>query len=193
MTRHEIAALACKILALWLFSQVAFYGIPFLMMITVSLFGGLTDRGINWDQIWASLMSGLLPLGSLIVAIVIWRKAEALATRMVRPGADTGAVTGVSTQDALGVAVTAIGVFLIVPALQEGLQILIGLVRHWPSRATLWSDGAWQAQVASWVVYLAVCLWLIFGARGIVRIIGWARTAGIQKERAAHARTTGCL
>ena len=80
MTRREIATLACKILALWMFAQAAFFVAGVLLMAIISVAAIFTDRGFRWDELAGAAVTGVPALGMLVIGLYFWFRAGRLAT-----------------------------------------------------------------------------------------------------------------
>ncbi|MHC4982985.1 MAG: hypothetical protein ACYTF6_07440, partial [Planctomycetota bacterium] len=90
MTRHEIAQLACRILALWLFCQTALslYGVVWLLIFAIPR---LFSDGFNLRELAGPGVAGLVGLGAALIGALLWWKSGRIASRMTSP--DTTPVT----------------------------------------------------------------------------------------------------
>jgi hypothetical protein len=174
MTRLEIATLACKILALWMFAQAVTY-LAAIIPTLIALMG----RMFSYPPLgWRDFDSLVLPLqllaGQVAVGLVLWFKAEWTARRMVSHESTPVAGSNITQADVMAVAFCAVGVFTLIPALQSVARQIAGLVMgtyRSPSEV-LGSPSFWSS-----VLVLAVSLWLIVGSHGVVRLVLWARSA----------------
>jgi hypothetical protein len=83
MTRTELAEFACKLLALWAFTQAALYGSGVLLMIVIAVSGVFRSRGFQWQDLVEAAVTGVPALGSIVVGVFLWHGASRLASKMV--------------------------------------------------------------------------------------------------------------
>ncbi|MHC4563021.1 MAG: hypothetical protein ACYS8X_09645 [Planctomycetota bacterium] len=184
MTKRELAALACKILALW----VVYRGILWLSVSVLSVFYWIVEMcssGFHYVPMseWSgrygvfSVLPGIVAIG---FALLLWKKANSLAARMV---ADESAPPNLASADAnslLTVAIVVLGVVLIVLSLPVIVTTLIWpfFVREVPDAGSRWDSVYWHQSFWAPIVRITLGLWLVCGTRGIVRILARARTMG---------------
>ncbi|MGA3068214.1 MAG: hypothetical protein ABSF29_15325 [Tepidisphaeraceae bacterium] len=181
MTRLEIATLACKILALWLLAQVVtdLSSIVALTVIIVSrIFGGQLPR---WEDFEGPLIEGIFWLAQAAIGLFFWFKARQIAERMVSDDPSVVTGTNFTQENAMAVAFSAVGMFTLVPALKAVTRYAIEIFSGAYSFSRLWGSANWEADFWSAVLGLAVSLWLIFGSRGIVRVVMWARISAMSR------------
>lgn len=193
MTRREIAQLAVKILALWLFGE-AIVGLSTVVSFIMALIRSPLDQGFGLQEVLSTGSAAIPTVFYFLAGLFFWSRAETLAARMVSD--DRAPVTGIGIDEsgAMSVALTAIGVFILVPTLQ-------GVARHlyfiWTGPYTVmeWLQSPeWQSSFWSSLFALVLALWLMLGSRGIVRAILWLRSAGRANRRKPaepNARTGG--
>jgi hypothetical protein len=185
MTRLEIAALACKILALWVVVQIAFlieYAIYFVIMFVTA---AVQKGGNPWSQIaGSSAILGVEAFAYLPLAWVLWFKAPRIAKRMVSD--DPNAVTPptFTQKDAMTVAFASVGVMLLVPAIRNVSRIFLNVFFNSDQFKQAWGDVNWQSNFWSSVIELALAMWLTFGFRGITRLVLSMRRADLQPNPA---------
>jgi hypothetical protein len=182
MTRHEIATLACKLLALWIIIQGVLY-LPYLLY---WLFLGIATAHNEFAAgFQLSAVYSFLSIGSFLIGLALWLLAPRLAARMVKSD-DTAIVFPDLTQSsAMVVAFTAIGVFTLVPALKDLANLTMLYMENNSTQPQLWNNADTGTQLASFIIELLLSLWLIFGSRGIVRLVLWARTAATKHQTPA--------
>jgi hypothetical protein len=159
------------ILALWLFVQMVLISYQFILIVINAIFQAVNGGGVHTVQYDFVGSAGLMVIIYLGLGLWIWIKAPRIATRMV--SADPSPVTpsGFSQQDALMVAFPIAGVFLLVPAFRELLRLIIGTFIPAGQFPALLLSIEWHSQFWSAVFEAAFALWLIFGARGMVRLV----------------------
>jgi hypothetical protein len=181
MSRREVASLACKILALWLFAQAAVQVAAVVIHVIHEIYwAAIGDAAYGWGEFSAVIYSAPAVI-MFAVGLFFWRGARWLAGKMVAD--DPAPVTASSlTQDSvLSVALAAIGVWLLIAAvrgLASNLAVTAGTTQQsdWLSGIYL-SEALWSYGLA-----LAFALGLIFGSSGISRFILRARRAGLKTK-----------
>jgi hypothetical protein len=178
MNRREIAALACRILALWLFTQAATSLVTTIVEV-VTLFNIWDDitRGANQSGISApfGVLLGMSPtLVMIAIGVLLWKKADSVASRMVSD--DPAPVTSAQAtrEDLLGVAYSAMGMFILassLPELGRTIAQLLAADGVGLQNQQLWQNGAWQGRFWGELTQIAIGLWLLLGSRGIVRAL----------------------
>jgi len=178
MTKHEIAALACKILGIYAIIQA--------MMILFHF--GQTFRYLDYRQpegistAW-SMIVGLVPFVLLLIfGILLWLLADQLAERMVSASeiSDTRSKTNGAYIQAIAFSV--VGLFVLAHAIPRAIQLIISLALSSPTMQNPWGLYANRiAQFGALVAQFAIGLWLVFGARGLIGILRITRQVGSKK------------
>ncbi|HTV47528.1 MAG TPA: hypothetical protein VMG59_03700 [Phycisphaerae bacterium] len=177
MTRHEIATLACKILALWAFAEAILTSTG---IITSVVF--LFSHEPQWPNFFSIVYLCTTPIGMLIIGLILWFRAPGIAARMV--SSDPAVVTraDINQESVLSIAFAAIGVFIFVPALNTMVRTVLGFMSgdgNWEFVAPIsWIHLIFQPNFWSSIVELGLSIWLIFGSRGIAHFVLWVRSAG---------------
>src|SRR5438046_1331000 len=112
MTRIEIATLACKILAVWFFAEVAMAGVWTIITAAVAIVSSFSSSGssLGYDLKEAAVL-GLVPLGQLVVGLFLWFRAPRLAARMVSDDPTPVIRPDITAPDVLAIAFMTIGVY----------------------------------------------------------------------------------
>ena len=177
MTRKEIAALACRILALYLFVRAGLHLVNVVHM-PIAVAVGMLDNTF----VMANLYSLLFAVGGLVVpaaayitfGLLYWFKADALAARIVSEDPTPVASPALDRWGAMTIACVTVGLFLLVRSLGDLAAAIVAATADvedvvlWRQRRDLWGS----------IVKALLSVWLIFGSRGIVRTIRKLRTAG---------------
>ena len=182
MTRHEIATLACKILALWLCVQVAIEA----SYIPVMIIGIIAEPQMQTSlSRWAYLLMygsmGVRVISSVVVAIILWMKAPAIARHMVCDDPTPVTSSGINEQSVLTIACTGLGIYLFIDVLRELIRMFVEIAGGPYVFSHYWHDNHWNATWWSAVVGLGFSLWLIFGSRGIVRLLWLLRYSNVSQ------------
>lgn len=194
MTKREIASLACKILAVYALLQLPQYvqGIYFLLS---GIFAGeLWGDNIHRIQsLFWSLSTVFVPmLLYLVVGILLWRRSDALASRMVsdeQTGQDQCRLPG---REFMAIAFSIVGLVVLVHAMPRIAHLLARLVY----RPTLdfpglgggreWDVGT-IAQLAAMTVQVILGAVLLVGGRALSQLVMKIRTAGLNDKDQNHA------
>jgi len=190
MTKRELASLACKVLAIWILAK----GVAHLGNI-VAILVGMIEGTIGYGA-WGSagyiagftltMVTMLLPgLVTVVFALIVWKKADSLAGRMVGPDDGQPVSYDVSGEGLLTIAIVAIGVALVVFAIPD----IVGAAWAWFA----WSDASpWPRNPGPLFrasAKLIMGLWLIVGTRRIVRVLAKVRTIGLDKGSAEQSES----
>ena len=163
MTKREIAALAVKCLAIYAIvlaiSQLSF---------VVSFTQGEWGLGRAFTLIIAFLPFVLLAMYGLI----LWLDADRLASRMAADDDGRTLATRASGAEIHAIAFSVVGLLVLTRAVPRLCMILISLVAR--GAETSWAASMtthmWT-QIGQFAVELALGLWLLFGAQGLVRLV----------------------
>jgi hypothetical protein len=172
MTRLEIAKLACRILALWVLAQgvsnlgalVALFAYPVLTSFNIHAFGWMDM--LQWG------VPAVFYLLQIVMCLFFWFGADWLAHRMVSHDPSPVVGTHFTQQNAMAVALVAVGTMTLIPELQSVVfhvtQLLGGL--------GMGLNLNLLAGLISAAAMAAVSCLLIFRPSGVVRLILRARS-----------------
>jgi hypothetical protein len=200
MSRREIAILACKILALWLFADAAYEFPSLLTMLVVTIPNLFAHPKLGAVDVAGALVSGLPALGPITAGTILWRGSSWFAGKMIpndptaNPTPDTSPDTtpltrpDINYDSVLSIALIAVGVRALIPSIR---RLADGLLRiatgHQPFR-DLWHDPAWQGFFWSEIITLAFALYLIFDSHGIAKIIHSLRRPDPEKSNSSESQ-----
>lgn len=185
MTRLEIATLACKILALWLFAQAVILGVrvgPTLVSAVLSVFG---PRGFQDAPLWMVVWGGFPVLGYLAMGLFLWFRAAGLARRMVTDDPAPATRADITEEGVMAVAFAAVGVFVLASVFPGIAWSLYQRSAARDSVGVYRPGGEWQPALCSHAIGLGLGLWLLLGSRGIAKVVRWARRAGHKPDQPA--------
>jgi hypothetical protein len=121
-----------------------------------------------------------------LLAAGLWWNAPAIGRQMTldQPG-DSGS-TPLTAETALSVAFATVGLYIVATWLQTFVQIatLVGFARY--TFGNLWRDKQWQPTIIQDGLMIVIGVWLMFGGRGVVRLVARARQAP-QESSAANS------
>jgi hypothetical protein len=188
MTRREIAALCCRIVAL----IVLAWALTYLVQVIPALNSALanTGRGAGPGYFSAVMGYGMLGCTLLLFAMTLWWNADAIS-RWMAPE-DSVPVTGpeLSADALMSVASLGVGLFAITRAAPTFFRFATSVALTQTSLDDFWRDDEWKVALASDALLTAWGAWLIFGNRGLVRIVKWARIAGKEPPQTGSESTT---
>lgn len=181
MTRLEIATLACKVLALWLFANAVVVGVsvgPTLVSAVLSIFG---PSGFQHTPLSMVVWTGFPAAGYLAMGLFLWFRAASLAGRMVTDDPAPATRADITAEGVMAVAFAAVGVFVVtrvLPGIAWGLYQRVGDPRP---------VGGRGSQPALWpnAIGLGLGLWLLLGSRGIAEVVRRLRRAGQKPDEPA--------
>jgi len=173
MTKHEVAALACKILGIY-FIVGALSGFGYAVTMMVEHFSGMREGEIGNLWLAALVGSGLM----MVFGILLWFLADRVAARMVPERGSLAVESRTTGADIQAIAFSVVGVFVLARFFPRLTQLIVNLsVLADYDRAQL--DARTKAMIGELIVQLAIGLWLLFGSRGIVGLLKTARGVGI--------------
>lgn len=169
MTKREIASLACKILSIYALinalGTLQGFVTTFLMVFRIS------SSALTTSEMWILLLSAMPFIMQAAFSIFLWLLSDGLAVVMTKDEGDgVKATSGHSLQDLLQLAFASIGVLeigLAVPFFVRGLVVCLMPV----SRQASFSRVEGIAFLLSALAQLAIGLYLLFGARGLMRAV----------------------
>jgi hypothetical protein len=176
MTRREIAALCCRIVALIVLAWALTYLVEVIPALNLALANsGRYGAGPSYFAAVTSL--GMLGSILLLFAMGLWWNAEAISQWMGPE--DPEPVTGpeLSAEALMPVASMGVGLFAITRAAPTFFRLVTSVALTPTTLGDSWNND-WKVALASDALLMAWGVWLVLGSRGLVRIVKWARTAG---------------
>jgi len=172
ITRQEIGAFACKVIALWLFVEAAMDAGGAISV----MYGLITQRPLAGPSLSTTIYWGLLPLHTLLGGVVLWCLAGVIGRRMVRR--DPSPIVGIDFDagQLLGVALVVAGIFLVVSGVKSFAYLVYYNWNYLDSLSALWGRSTFHARFWNIVIQFAAGFWLLFGFRGIVALLGRLRS-----------------
>lgn len=173
MTKRDMATLACRAMAVWLFVQAVLAGTSVVATLVMVCFEGLP----NWSVPLLALipMAGILGAGALL-----WVLSPRLGVWIGGEDAENVELVKISSQSAMTIVLAAAGVYVFAVNLHDLVAALVRPVASNLPMFQWWNNDHWQANLWGAVVGEVIGLWLIFGSRGLTRLIQWARQAGMR-------------
>ncbi|MGC3968436.1 MAG: hypothetical protein QM775_13980 [Pirellulales bacterium] len=175
MTRREIAALACRLLALALFA----YGWERVCHVLTSYFFSRSGASLL-DQLSYGGTTSSFGLFAFVAGAIIWFRAP-IYGRRIFPDDDDEVVTasGVTSQDVIAVACCVAGIWLAAPAVAALLKLVAEIAVFTATAGT--EELAFDSllgRVIPDVVLVASGLFLILRSRGLSEAVRRLRNLG---------------
>ena len=189
MTQREIARLCCKIIAIYALirSIESVNGITsFLYMFPVLADGG--SVGIHWNVYVAVFLGALPPVVLAAVAVFFWRQSGNIAAWIIgqnlqnEPDETDPIPKRVGAQDLQVVAFATIGLWAIVSSISRFISSAAWGARNYLSSSEESSLFIIISHLASPLILLILGIWLLFSARGFVRLLYKLRNVGLDEN-----------
>jgi hypothetical protein len=181
MTRREIAVLCCRVLALVVVAWALTYFAQMLVSLNLAI-ANSTSSGFPENAFWGVKISGSLACALLLFAMALGWKSNVFARWMASDDPAPVAGPELSAEALLPVASTAVGLYAVTRALPTFLRLAAVSVSGQSTLREIWADGEWKVNLISDFLLLAWGVWLIFGTRGLIHIVTWARSAAPRIE-----------
>jgi hypothetical protein len=177
MNRREIAALCCRIVALIVVAWALTYFAQMLLQLDLAITNS-TSAVRPENLFWGVKLSGSMGCALLLFAMALGWKADAISRWMASD--DPNPVTGpdLSADALMPVACAGVGLFAVSRTLPTFFRLAAVLVTGQMTAGEIWADNEWNVSIIADSLLLAWGLWLILGARGLMRVVSWARSAG---------------
>lgn len=163
--------------ALWLLAQSAFYIVNATLLMSAVIVQWFREVDLPPAAFATAAMPVVMTLGTLIVSLIVWLKADRIAARMVAD--DPAPVTGPQITEAgvMVLACFAAGVFTIVPALRDlARSIAFETIGTWGPTNVWRNSDFWSA-----IIGVGISMWLMIKTRGIVALVLIARAAALKR------------
>ena len=151
------------------FSKRVWYVRGLLLMAIIMVVGIVSGTGFGWSDLSTAAPTGITAVGVVLVGIFLWMRSSWLATKMV-PSDSSGDAVRLDYQAVMSVAFTAIGVWTLIPSIRDLASDTSRIAMEVSSLPTTGTALGRQA-FGRPVIGLGFALWLIFGSRGISRIV----------------------
>jgi hypothetical protein len=166
MTRQDIAKLACRIIALWLFCQAAIGLYTIFVFILQAVFQSANGDNVEFDYA-GSIVPALMFLGTFLMGALLWWKSDWISRKMIPDATTTVLVGPITTKDALSVALSVVGILIIVDILPKLCRVIYVAYKDSEHR----QDVKSQASIIGDIIKLLLGIWILFGSRGIANLI----------------------
>jgi hypothetical protein len=175
MSSNQIAKLACRIMAVWLFAQAAM-GVEEFIAGVIGMLAG-PDRVLGLANLYAVALMETVIYG--LVGALLWFGAGKIARHASAGSPEAVAGDVLTARTAMEIACSAVGLFLFVNVAGSfSFDVIAALRFHFRGPEAVVVNAVSPNRVVAQFVELALALWLMFGSRGITALILWLRTAG---------------
>ncbi|MCC7407509.1 MAG: hypothetical protein IT442_05525 [Phycisphaeraceae bacterium] len=181
MNKRDVAFLSCRVLALYTWIHVVFR----LDDLAAGVYGLFETKQISLSLTLRILffLSASLPLILFAaLGVLLWSRAARLADRMLRSSQSEAPALPVDPHTVQAIAFSAIGLFVLmqaIPTFASQMMTAVMAQRHAQTQYEL-LDWRWKTAVTATLIQIAVSLWLLLGARGIVKALTNLRHAGLK-------------
>jgi len=165
MAPYQVVTIAIRLFAIWLAIYVARVGPAFY----------IDTRKYNDTVVLA--FGAAVAVAAVGLIIVLWFFPRTIA-RALLPGVSTAKPVASSPNDWLAVGCSLLGLWLLSLAVPGLVRYLIVLYLTQRQSEEISFDGGVHATAIYYALQICIGLWLIFGARGLKRLLEWARHAG---------------
>lgn len=174
MSRRELAAFACRVLALLMVAQ-GFYGVAtslFLMLgaAMLSPYHGY----LREIDLWKGCLVVSPTIALFLVAAFFWKRADDIASRMVSGSSETVTLGRLPLRDVMTILFSFAGVFLFV----DGFRGLVGIFSLLFLSQSRIDDVLEVSDFWAYVGQITLALWLVLGSRGILGVVERLRFGG---------------
>ncbi len=174
MTRREIAELACKLMALYLFVNGLFSAEQLLVALLPTI-GEAVSFGFRWHRFAPFMTAGSYVAALFAPAALLWWQTEYFARRMVVDDSDPVTAREWNAETLTSIGFVVIGMNAVIQALQLLLTLVISEARDYGSIGSL-MGSQWGVSFAIHVCHAILGIWLMLGSRGLSRVIMRMRT-----------------
>ena len=178
MTAHQLAQLACKLIAVWVGAQVVQQWIGTAYLAVEETLYNVGRRGPPSRTFLAPMVTLVLFALPIAAGVFLWVRSGWLAGRLVGDAADATVPGGPGVERLLSVGLIVAGAAILVPATRDlaGAAAVAANSHH--NFSDWWHDAYWLRAFWSAAVGIGLSAWLMFGGRGLAHLIVRARTAG---------------
>ena len=186
MTRHEIATLCCKVIALLMACQSAFFVVSGVLLMGTIV---LSFPGSGWFNQYEFIKATILSVPAVTLAgmaYLCWKKAESISRRMVIDSGEKVTSMEINSNDLLTTGLTIAGVLVFV----DGFRHMVGILYLFAEVRITLSELFWTPGFLSSLSTLVLASWLILAGKGIANAIQYLRTAGHFVDESNNANET---
>lgn len=167
MSREDIVAIASRLFAI------------FLVVTTIRLLGPMLQPSEFFSSTGQLLLFvSVLVLPALAIAALLWFFPLSVARKLLPVMREPRPTVSPSSQTALELALTAIGMWILASAISDSVYWVVMLVHVYNSAIPVEVD---VARVAATLTELLLGFWLVFGSRGLANLVTRLRYLGAKQ------------
>jgi hypothetical protein len=166
MTNAQVVALGVRLFSIWLALYLVRH-VPAMWSLNTQQF---PDSGAAAAVVIVSFIL-------IAVAVSLWFFPLTVARKLI-PKATLDQPTPLPIDQLQSAGFCLLGLWVLTEAVPRSVYITFIVYHSTRPNAMVALEPHNYAAIAQTVIELAVGLWLLFGARGLLRVIRWARTAG---------------
>jgi len=176
MTRRELAAMACKIMALY----VALSALTWIVQFAISAIPAIWEMivlGFTYSRASPVITMSAYLVSAVVGAAVLWCGSDYFARRMANDDHTPVTSEAWDPETCLSIAMAAIGLSVAIDSLNRLVYFMPEINRIAALSGDLNADPRWWIEIFATVMTLSIGVWLMFGSRGLARFVRWARSA----------------
>lgn len=166
MTSAQIVGLGVRLFAVWLLVSVVRH-VPHMWQFSESMQSGSS----------AYALIVVVPVLTFLLAAVLWFFPLTVAKNLI-PSSNRTDYVRVPLDQAQSIGFTLLGLWILGSAVPDSFYWVFMLYQASIPETLLDLHASHYANVVSTAVELILGIWLVFGARGLLGLLRWARTAG---------------
>lgn len=128
MNRREVAALGCKLIALWAFMRAVLTGSGLLAVFIQGLSAVSDDSFAARSGFYAAVWTAVPTLAYVVAGMILWFSDDRIAVRMTSDDPAPVSRTDFTTRGVLSVALVVMGIYIAVGGLRGVFSSVVVLV-----------------------------------------------------------------
>jgi hypothetical protein len=109
--------------------------------------------------------------GSFVVALIVWRKSAAIASRLSPDEAGPVASSGITNRGLMGIAFSAVGAIIVIQSIGKiDFAVSEMVAQRMLEEPAPFPDESYL-RLASYAIQFVLGLWLLLGARGLLNLL----------------------
>jgi hypothetical protein len=166
MTNAQIVGLGVRLFAIWLAIYVVRQTPGFIFV---------NSRDVTGSGVVIVTITVAIVL--LFICVALWRSPLAVARKLI-PQPTLDQPSRLPVEQLQTVAFCLLGLWLLTEALPHAAYVATIVYHSWRPNASVGLSPWEYANIAQVFTELIIGLWLLFGAKGLLGILRWARHAG---------------
>lgn len=165
LSGHDVGFFACRILAVFLGTQAAYFSITGITLVVGCLiWSPFEGYYTNKADIYSGLVLAIPTLITAFIAVVLWVSAPRISKHLIRHASLEHIRFDIKLRDIMTIGFSVAGVFILVAGFRDLVPILFIINAQMLAVEELWRSH----QGLSAVLQIVIGMWLIIGAPTIV-------------------------